>query len=87
MATIKRTIELNERTDAALEKAAAASGLSPSAFLQSALDQLLPDNDDLTEEMRRWEQYQRDGKSVSADEVNAWIDSLGTASPLPKPRS
>lgn len=86
MTTIKRTIELDADTDAALIKVASASGLSPSAFVKSALEQLLTGGDDLAEEMRRWEAYERDGKSVAAEDVDAWIDSLGTKSPLPKPR-
>jgi predicted transcriptional regulator len=87
MSTIKRTIELTPDTDAALVKVASASGVSPSAFVESALQQLLSDGDDLVEEMRRWEDFERSGKSVAAEDVNAWIDSMGTKSPLPKPRS
>lgn len=86
MSTVKRTIELQADTDAELLKAASASGLTPSAFVQSALEQLLIDGDDLSEEMRRWEAYERDGKSVAAKDVDAWIDSLGTKAPLQKPR-
>lgn len=86
MSTIKRTIELNADTDAVLVKVASASGLSPSAFVQSALEQLLSDGDDLSEEMRRWEAYERDGKSVASEDVDAWIDSLGTKAPLQKPQ-
>jgi predicted transcriptional regulator len=86
MTTIKRTIELDADTDAALVKAASASGLSPSAFVQSAIGQILTDVDDLSEEIRRWEAFEADGKSVPAEDVDAWIDSLGTSSPLPKPR-
>lgn len=85
MATVKRTIELDADTDAALEKMAAAVGLSPAAFVQSALDQILAD-DDLEEEKRRWAAFERDGRVVTAEAVDAWIDSLGTASPLPKPQ-
>lgn len=81
MSTIKRTIELTADTDAALVKVASASGVSPSAFVESALEQLLSDADDLTEEVRRWDEYERTGKSVAAEDVNAWIDSLGTKSP------
>lgn len=87
MTTVKRTIELSADTDSALIRAASASGLSPSAFVATALEQLLSDGDDLAEELRRWEQYERDGKSVSAEKVDAWIDSLGTKTPVPKPRS
>lgn len=86
MSTVKRTIELQADTDAELLKAASASGLTPSAFVQSALEQLLFDGDDLSEEMRRWEAYQRDGKSVASEDVDAWIDSLGTKAPLQKPQ-
>lgn len=86
MSTIKRTIELDADTDAALVKVATASGLSPSAFVESAIGQILSDGDDLAEEIRRWELFERDGKCVDADKVDAWIDSLGTKSPLPKPR-
>jgi predicted transcriptional regulator len=87
MTTIKRTIELDASTDAALVKIASASGLSPSAFVESALAQLLSEGDDLAEEMRRWTAYEKDGKSVAAEDVDAWIDSLGTKTPLPKPQS
>lgn len=86
MSTIKRTIELDADTDAALVKAASASGLSPAAFVESALGQILSDGDDLAEEIRRWELFERDGKYVEAEKVDAWIDSLGTKSPLAKPR-
>lgn len=86
MTTIKRTIELNADTDAALVKAASASGLSPSAFVESALDQILSCGDDLSEEIRRLEAYERDGKFVTAEAVDDWIDSLNTKTPLPKPR-
>lgn len=87
MSTVKRTIELDPDTDAALVKVAAASGLSPSKFVESAREQILSGTDDLAEEMRRWDAYERDGKSIAAEDVDAWIDSLGTNSPRPKPKS
>lgn len=87
MSTVKRLIELNSDTDSALVKAASATGLSPSAFVESALEQLLAGGDDLAEEMQRWAAFERDGKAVAAEDVNAWIDSLGTEKGLPKPRS
>jgi predicted transcriptional regulator len=86
MTTVKRTIELDADTDAALLKAAAASGLSPSGYLQSALEQVLADAGDLEEERRRWAAFEADGKFVTSEAVDAWVDSLGTASPLPKPQ-
>lgn len=86
MSTVKRAIELNADTDAELMKAASTSGLTPSAFVQSALEQLLVNGDDLSEELRRWEAYERDGKSVAAEDADAWIDSLGTKAPLQKPQ-
>ncbi len=86
MATVKRTIELDADMDAALEKVAAATGLSPAAFVQSALGQILADSHDLEEEKRRWAAFERDGRYVTAEAVDQWIDSLGTANPLPKPQ-
>ncbi|MFM9865824.1 MAG: hypothetical protein ACKVRO_19700 [Micropepsaceae bacterium] len=86
MTTVKRTIELDSETDAALEKVAAAAGLSPVAFLQSALGQFLADSHDLEEEKRRWAAFERDGRFVTREAVDQWIDSLGTANPLPKPQ-
>lgn len=86
MATIKRTIELNPEVDAALVKAASESGLSPSVVVETALEQLLLDGDDLSEEKRRLDAYERDGKAIDAKDIDAWIDSLGTKTPLPKPR-
>ena len=61
------------------------SGLTPSAFVESALSQFLSGFDDLAEETRRWEGFERDGKFVAAVEVDAWIDSLGAASASQKP--
>lgn len=86
MTTIKRTIEINADTDAALVKAASASGLSPSELVESALEQFLAAGDDLSEELWRLEAYERDGKALAAEDVDRWIDSLGTKSPLPKPQ-
>lgn len=86
MTTIKRTIEINADTDAALVKAASACGLSPSELVESALEQFLAAGDDLSEELRRLEAYERDGKALAAEDVDRWIDSLGTKSPLPKPQ-
>ena len=85
MATVKRVIELKVEIDAALVKAASASGISPSAFVESTLDQILSDFDDLAEENRRWKAFEEDGKFVTAEDVDAWVESLGTKSPLPKP--
>ncbi|MFZ0256563.1 MAG: CopG family ribbon-helix-helix protein [Gammaproteobacteria bacterium] len=35
--------------------------------------------------LERWEHYQTTGKSVSHEEVEAWLDSLGTAREKPCP--
>jgi hypothetical protein len=44
-----------------------------------------PEN--LAEDARRWEDYQRTGEAVPLEEIEAWAKSLGTAHELPRPKA
>ncbi|HVY86134.1 MAG TPA: hypothetical protein VG943_13450 [Caulobacterales bacterium] len=72
--------------------AAAARGLSPEEFvrLQVAYGVGLDDEDhafadDIAEDEASAEHYDRTGIGVPGDKVIAWLRSLSTANPLPRP--
>jgi predicted transcriptional regulator len=44
------------------------------------------DEPDIEEDLRRLEEFDRTGLAVPGGEVDAWIDSWGTANELPRPQ-
>ena len=86
MTKVVRTIELSQTLDAELRQLAEASGLELTQVIEQALGRYLEDIDDVTEDERRWEQFERDGKFVSGDAIKAWIESWGKPNELPLPK-
>jgi hypothetical protein len=72
--------------------AAAARGLTPEEYVrrQLAWDIALGDDDEpdlgVEEDIAAFEDYQRTGMGIPGEEVEAWLRSLTTDNPLPRPR-
>ena len=67
-------IHLNEDQARRLKAAAEASGVDPAAYAVQLLEQGM--EDDWAEDVRRIEEYERTGESISADE---WMQGLREA--------
>ncbi len=67
-------IHLNEDQARRLKAAAEASGVDPTAYAVQLLEQGM--EDDWAEDVRRIEEYERTGESISADE---WMQGLREA--------
>ena len=67
-------IHLNEDQARRLRAAAEASGVDPATYVQQALERAM--DDDWAEDIRRIEEYERTGESISADE---WMQGLREA--------
>ena len=80
------TIEISAKSKADLVRLADRTGLEPSEVIARALERYQEDIDDVAEDERRWSQFERDGKLVSADDVKSWIESWGSANELPMPK-
>jgi predicted transcriptional regulator len=85
------TIELDGLLADEVRAAAKARGLSPEEYVrqQLAFDIALGDefdDDDIAEDVAALAEYDRTGMGVPADEVAAWLASLGTDNELPRPR-
>jgi hypothetical protein len=72
--------------------AAAARGLTPEDYVRQQLAWDIAvganDADDLgvEEDIAAFEDYERTGIGIPGEEVNAWLQSLTTDNPLPRPR-
>jgi hypothetical protein len=72
--------------------AAQARGLSPEEYVrqQLAWDIALGDDDDpalgVEEDVAAYEDFERTGIGIPGEEVEAWLRSLTTDNPLPRPR-
>lgn len=73
--------------------AAEARGLSPEDYVrqQLAWDIALGDDDTgadlgVEEDIAAYEDYERTGMGIPSEEVTAWLRSLTTDNPLPRPR-
>lgn len=72
--------------------AAAARGLTPEEYVrqQIAWDIALGDDDDpslgVEEDRAAFEDFERTGMGIPGEEVAAWLRSLTTDNPLPRPR-
>jgi predicted transcriptional regulator len=71
------TIRLDKELRARIATAAERQGKSPHAFMVDALAKTVQQAEAEAEFHRvadeRWEEYQRTGKAIPADEVNQWI--------------
>ena len=75
MGNVRLVLELDEETDARIKDLAARKGQDAAAVVADAVELL-----DSVEE------FDRTGLAVPGDEVDAWIDSWGTANELPRPQ-
>lgn len=98
-----RTIEVDVATAKTLETRAAEFGVSVAEFvadlvanddLSSELEAMRREGRGpwapsvLAEDVRRYEEYERTGMGIPLEDVEAWVNSWGTARelPMPKPR-
>ncbi|MDZ4738853.1 MAG: hypothetical protein SGJ03_03000 [Alphaproteobacteria bacterium] len=86
MNKVVRTIKIPEALDVELRQRAEASGIELEQVIEVALGRYLEDIDDVSEDERRWAQYELDGKSISGDTMKAWIESWGKPDELPIPK-
>lgn len=91
MNLVTRTLELDSETDARLSEIAAERKLDVSvvlaeaiALLDSTIDVAWPD---VSEDLRRRDEFLRTRMGVPWEEVDKWMASWGTANELPTPRS
>lgn len=86
MNKVARTIQIPERLDAELRLRAEANGIELGQLVEVALAHYLDDIDDVTENERRWAQFEQDGKSIPGDAIKSWIESWGTSDERPIPK-
>jgi predicted transcriptional regulator len=91
MNVVRRTFELDPETDARLQAIAAARGQGVASVVADAialLDAVVPvEGPDIEEDIRRLREFERTGQAVPLDEVKAWVESWGTGTELPRPKS
>jgi predicted transcriptional regulator len=90
MNVVRRTIEIDQDTDARLQEMAKERGQDISAVLTEALallDSVVEiDHPDIEEDRRRLENFHRTREAVPLHEVKAWVESWGTSNELAPPR-
>jgi predicted transcriptional regulator len=91
MGTVRRVLELDEKTDALIEALVARKRQDAASVVADAVELLdsvidVYDPDILEEDLRRLEEFERTGIAVPGDEVIAWIKSWGTPNELPRPQ-
>ena len=90
MNVIRRTIDIDQATDARLQEMAKERGQDESAVLAEALallDSVVElDNPDIDEDRRRLAEFRRTREAIPLHEVKAWVESWGTDNELPEPR-
>jgi predicted transcriptional regulator len=91
MNIIRRTVEIDETTDARLTELAAERGQDVAdvladavALLDSVVDLAGPD---IAEDRRRLEDFLATGKAVPFDDIKAWVASWNSAEEVPPPSS
>jgi len=90
--TVRRVLELDEKTDALIEALVARKGKDAASVVADAVELLdsvidVYDPDNLEEDLRqRFEEFERTGIGVPGDEVIAWLESWGTPNELPPPQ-
>lgn len=89
MTIVRRSFEIDQRTDARLRAMATERGQDEGVILAEALallDSMIDiEGPDLAEDVRRLEQFERDRLAVPLDEVKAWVESWDTPDELPAP--
>jgi predicted transcriptional regulator len=90
MSTVRFILDVDPETDARIKAIAARTGQDAAAVVADAvelLDSVIDINgQDIEEDIRRLEEFERTGIGVPGDEVMAWIKSWGTANELPPPQ-
>jgi predicted transcriptional regulator len=90
MATVRRTFDLDPETDARLNALAAEKGQDAATVVADAvvlLDSIVDiDGPDIEEDVRRLREFERSGMAVPSADVDAWVESWGTANELPQPQ-
>jgi hypothetical protein len=81
MNKVARTIQIPEHLDAKLRLCVEANGIELGQLIEVAVARDLDDIDDVTEDERRWAQFEQEGKSIPGDAIKSWIESWGTADP------
>jgi predicted transcriptional regulator len=89
MNLIRRTIEIDETTDARLAEIAAERGQDVAAVLAEAvalLDSVVDiAGPDIAEDRRRLDDFNKTGLAIPLDDVKAWVASWDSANELPRP--
>jgi predicted transcriptional regulator len=89
MNLIRRTIEIDEATDARLAEIAAERGQDVAAVLADAvalLDSVVDvEGPDVAEDLRRLDDFLATGEAIPSDEIKAWVASWDTPDELPPP--
>jgi predicted transcriptional regulator len=91
MNLINRTLEIDAETDARLREMAKERGQDIAAVLAEAvalLDSVVDlAGPDITEDRRRYDEFQRTRAAVPLNEVKTWVASWGSADELPRPQA
>jgi hypothetical protein len=86
MNKVARTIQIPEHLDAKLRLCVEANGIELGQLIEVAVARDLDDIDDVTEDERRWAQFEQEGKSIPGDAIKSWIESWGTSDERPIPK-
>jgi predicted transcriptional regulator len=91
MNIVRRTLEIDAKTDARLRALASERGQDVAAVIAEAvalLDSVVDiGNPDIPEDRRRLEEFNRSREAVPLHEVKAWIESWGGKNELPAPKA
>jgi predicted transcriptional regulator len=91
MNLINRTLEIDAETDARLREMAKERGQDIAAVLAEAvalLDSVVDlAGPDITEDRRRYDEFQRTRAAVPLNEVKTWVASWGSTDELPRPQA
>ena len=83
------TIDLDPDLEQRLLRLAASRGTSPAALLREAAQHYVEREEafgrERDEDEARYQLYLRTGEAVDHSAVTAWLDSIGTGNPLPRP--
>jgi predicted transcriptional regulator len=90
MNLVNRTLEIDAETDARLREMAKERGQDVAAVLAEAvalLDSVVDlAGPDVSEDRRRYDDFQRTRLAVPLDDVKAWVSSWGSENELPRPQ-
>ncbi len=90
MNLVNRTLEIDAETDARLREMAKERGQDVAAVLAEAvalLDSVVDlAGPDVSEDRRRYDEFQLTGAAAPLNEVKRWVESWGSANELPRPQ-